>query len=286
LNPINIMKMIKVIPSSIALLACASSGHAASLILASEGAWNGFEMRASLRSGFRQAGTAAGVGQEVSVSETGMSYVTPGAHEAGEVVMVTSDSSGEPLLSVSSTPDQGKPKDVAQGSISASFTVGSQSSDDTFSFNIDTLTSAELAQVDFGGGLENADAFFEASITLRTWAPATIPGAVIQLPTLPDLINPAPSVENMTAAYSSFVGGAPVSQEFVAGDSGELVGLHLSEIHERFEYTITYSIVTPYLTDPITSYSFSGGAAATIPEPGTTLLLSSLAAGLFRRRRA
>lgn len=259
-----------------------SSGHAASLILGSPGGWNGFELSASIRAGFRQAGGTAGVASEIVTSDQGFTYITPFVDEAGDVLAATSTTSGNPGLSASVAPDSGLAKDVAQGSLSASFTVGSATTNDRFDFTIDSLTSAELAQVDFGDGLENADAFFEATITLRTWSPAVIPGAVIQLPDLPTL-TAATSSETLTASYTTYHDGVMVSESYGPGESGDVVGLDLSAVHEMFEYKLTYSVVTPFGTDPVTNYSFAGTTA--VPEPSTIICLALPVLGFFRRRR-
>ena len=273
---------ITTIAAGISILHLTPCQGASSLILNNDN-WNGIILQTEVRAGFRQAGGVAGVASEVAISDTSRVEITPGFVSAGETLYTTSDSFGTPFIDISSFPDAGRAKDIAQGSLTASFTVGSETANDQFNFDLDTLTSAELAQVDFGSGLENADAFFEATITLSLWAPARIPGAMIETPDLPNLINPVPSVETLNASYVNYIDGVFTTNTFGPGDSGEDVEIYLSEFHEKFEYVLTYSIVTPYGTDPITTYSIQGGAAA-IPEP-TSLIFALGSVGLFFRRR-
>lgn len=251
-------------------------GEAASLILASEGGWNGFAIEATVRSGFREAG---GTG-EVVTTDTGFLSAVPDVHPPGTTLTMTSSSSGLSPLTVSSLPDSGDAKDIAEGTLDVTFTIGTASTDDSFDFSVNSTTSAVNAMVDFGSGPVPADAFFAVQVRLLSFYPATIPGAVLRLPDLPALASP--STESMIATIDSSLGGSPFSGFMLPGDAGIVLPVELINFTESLEYDFNYSIETPYGTDPTIGYSFSGSSA--VPEPGSALLIL-LGAGWVRRRR-
>lgn len=262
-------------------LAAAGPTHAASLILASQGGWNGFAIEADIKAGFRQAGGTPGIAKEVSSGDGGFLLIAPDIHPPGTTLNLTSTTTGSSPLSSSITPDTGMGKDIASGTLGVTFTIGTATTDDSFSFLIDSTTSAETAMVDFGAGLEPVDSFFEVSLKLSSFAPATIPGALIQLPALPTLTAPTPSVESMNSLISSYLGGAPVVGFQSPGDPGLSFPLELNGL-ESFEYELIYSIVTPFGSDPTVSYAIQGGSS--VPEP-ETLPLAGLAILILRRRK-
>ena len=98
--------------------------------------------------------------------------------------------------------DSGSAKDISTGMLNVTFTIGTALTDDSFTFDLTSTTSAETAMVDFGAGLEAADAFFEATIRLQSYSPAHIPGAVLKLPDMPALTDP--STESMIATCNTF----------------------------------------------------------------------------------
>lgn len=254
-----------------------TGGSAASLILASQGGWNGFAIEATIRSGFREAG---GPG-EVATTDSGFLSVVPDVHPPGTTLTMTSSTSGLSQLEVNSLPDTGDSKDGAQGALSLGFTIGTATTDDSFFFSLDSTTSAVTAMVDFGSGAVPADAFFEARVRLLTFAPATIPGAVLRLPDLPELTSP--STETMLATIDSYLGGSPFAGFMAPGDAGIVLPIELIDFTESLEYDFQYSIVTPHGTDPTIDYSFAGSSA--VPEPGSGVLALLGVVLLGRRRR-
>jgi len=259
------------------LLLAPDPASAASLILASEGGWNGFVLEADIRSGFRQAGGAPGVAKEIASTDSGILLVAPDIHPAGTTLTLLSGGAGTSPLAATIAPHTGSAKDIATGSLNVTFTIGTPLTDDAFAFVLASTTSAETAMVNFGSGLEPVDAYFEATIRLRSFAPAHIPGAVIQLPDMPDLTDPA--TESMFATFSTFVGGAPLGGFLLPGDSGIALPIELDGA-EDLEYLLTYSVVTPFGSDPTFGYTLTGGSA--VPEPS---LLPLLGLGLLVRRR-
>ncbi len=256
------------------LLLIQRPASAASLILASEGGWNGFFLQADIRAGYRQAGGGA----EVAKTDSGFLLVAPDIHPAGTTLTMVSSVSGLNPLSGTKAPDSGSAKDISTGMLNVTFTIGTALTDDSFTFDLTSTTSAETAMVDFGAGLEAADAFFEATIRLQSYSPAHIPGAVLKLPDMPALTDP--STESMIATFSTFVGGSPLGGYLLPGDPGFVLPIELDGA-ESLEYLLTYSVVTPFGSDPTFGYSLTGGSA--VPEPSLLPLLG-LALLLHRRR--
>jgi len=257
------------------------SSHASSLILAGEGGWNGFAMEAEIKSGFRPTGAAPGSLPEISTTDTGFLSIAPDVHAPGTTLNMNSNALGSGPLTSTIAPHIGLPKDISTGTVDVSFTIGTATTNDSFSFSINNTTSAELAMVDFGSGPEPVDAFFEASIRIFSFAPATIPGATIELPAIPDLGSSAPIDESMLTVFNSHTDSGPIAGFQTPGSPGVALPIHLVG-GQSMSYTLNYSITTPFGTDPTVSYTLTGSAL--VPEPSTsTLVIMSL---LVLRRRS
>jgi hypothetical protein len=232
-----------------AALAMADLAVAApSLILSSQPGWNGWAVEARCRAGFREHG---GAGEAMTPYDTRSGTVLQNL-AAGAFVTI-------PTAAAAMLPGSGAAKDKAQGSLAFRYTVGTAASDDTFSFTIDSTTSAVAAKHNFGAGLVPADAVFECELKLRTYAPLAA-GPAVRIPAMPVLTSPA--TETMAATFSFAPGG--LSGFRVPGDPELTFPLTLAT-GQWFEYTLTYSIVTPYGSDPHVSYTLLGGAAGQAP---------------------
>jgi hypothetical protein len=159
--------------------------------------WNGWAVEARCRAGFRQHG---GAGEAMTPYDTRSGTVLQNV-VAGTVATV-------PTVVTSMLPGSGAAKDKAQGSLAFKYTVGTAASDDTFSFTIDSTTSAVAAKHNFGAGLVPADAVFECELKLRTYAPLAA-GPSVRIPMMPTLTSPA--TETMAATFSFAPGGCPGS---------------------------------------------------------------------------
>jgi hypothetical protein len=210
--------------------------------------WNGWAVEARCRAGCREHG---GAGEAMTPYDTRSGTVLQNL-AAGAVVTI-------PTAAAAMLPASGAAKDKAQGSLAFKYTVGTAASDDTFSFTIDSTTSAVAAKHNFGAGLVPADAVFECELKLRTYAPLAA-GPSVRIPMMPTLTSPA--TETMAATFSFAPGG--LSGFRVAGDPELTFPLTLAT-GQWFDYTLTYSIVTPYGTDPHVSYTLLGGAAGQAP---------------------
>lgn len=218
-----------------------------SLILSPQPGWNGWSVETSVRAGFQQHGGVA----EIFTTDSAFTSITPGTASGAEV--------GPRLVGANHLPDIGAAKDKAEGSIGFTYTVGTAAEQDSFTFTLNSTTSATDAKVDFGAGPVNADAVFEAEIVLRTFAPIA-PGVTFKLPDMPALHAPAPSEETMTAVFSGWAGASPLSGFILPEDAGFTVPLTMTD-PQMFEYKLNYRILTPYGTDPTVTYTFRGGAA-------------------------
>lgn len=233
----------------LATLTLAGPAFAApSLVLSNQPGWNGWTVETRCRAGFREHG---GAGEAMTPYDNQFATVLTGT-PAGTVITV-------PAVSASMLPASGGPKDKAEGSLSFSYTVGTASTDDVFSFIIDSTTSAVDAKKDFGVGPVAADAVFECELKLRTFAPISA-GPLIRIPAMPALTSP--STESMFATFN--FAPAVLSGFSVPGDPERLLPLTLAP-GQWFEYILTYSIVTPYGEDPHISYTLAGGAADRLP---------------------
>ncbi len=214
---------------------------APSLVLSPTPGWNGWTVETKVKAGFREHGGAG----EDAITDTQTMSIVPGSLAAGA-------SATARTVSATRTPLTGAAKDKATGTLAFSYTAGSATAEDAFTFAIASTTSAVSAKQNFGSGLVPADAFFECEITLRTFAPLT-GGASIRLPAMPTLVSPA--TESLVATATG-----PISGFLLPGDPGFSMPLELTA-SQMFEYKLNYTIVTPYGTDPTISYTFSGGAA-------------------------
>lgn len=269
--------LLALLPTALITCACfwPASAHAqSSLLLAPASGWNGIFLTSAVEAGFQERGDPS---VKVSMISMNSASVIPGTVGPGSVIMV-------PPTFASQLPDSGLLKDLSTATLLASFVVGTATTPDTFTFDINTETSAQNAMVDFGGGLKPADAFVNIRFRLSTFAPITNPGAAIRLPDMPMLTEPAS--ETMQALVDAIIGGTPVSGVLNPGDPGITLPLTLTDLGDRFAYQLDYRIVTPFGSDPQTSYSFTGSTQ--VPEPATNVLcLGALAfAGLRRRRTA
>jgi len=263
---------------SLALMLIPRSASCSSVVLIPPSGWNGFAISANIETGFRES---AGGGVIATKASTFMLVVPDRDGIPGLVIEST------PIL-VTQAPTSGNIKDVATGELKFSFTVGrtDASANDGFDFSLTSTTSASDALVDFGSGLVHADAFFRASLSLRTMGP--IDGAVGAFFGLPDMPALHSSTESMTATVTKGPWSAPTTlATLLPGETGLEVPLTMDLWTDQFTYHFTYEIVTPYGTDPTYSYSLNGEAGITaIPEPASTLsTLVLVSSGLLLRRR-
>ncbi len=264
----------------LALTLFPNSARGSSILLTPPFGWNGFAISANIEAGFRES---LGGGVIATKNQTFM-LVRPDPEAVPGLVFASTP------ISVTQAPASGEAKDVASGALNFSYTVGpaGASANDHFDFSLTSTTSAMNAMVDFGGGLVHADAFFHASLTLRTMGPINdAVGAFFGLPDMPSLSSPT---ESMTAIVTKGLWSAPGTLATLhPGDTGSEVSLTMSRWDQEFVYTFTYDIVTPYGTDPTYSYDLSGAAgvaaAPAVPEPSTALFLCLGAALAFWRKR-
>ena len=241
---------------------------ASSLILSDQPGWNGFAIQTKVQAGFHRAGDALGPSR--ASTDVDNDFVNPFSVSPGDFIVSSASVSGVPL-------DAGAFKDAAEGFVSFQYNVGSSTTLDSFSFFFNTKTSATAAQIDFGGGLENVDAFAQIDITLTIFGPVT--GAILTLPSLPSLTASAPTTESMLALVNG-----PIVGFMLPGDPALDFPVDLTGI-QFFEYHFSYTVTTPFGADPITSYNITGGGAGVVPEPGVSLLAALSGLVLLRRRR-
>lgn len=264
---------------------------AASILLDPPPGWNGIMVTGSVTAGWKQSGGAAtATASSTSFLLAGPSFppLTPGQ-------ILTATPASATLL-----PTSGNAKDKAQVSLAYSVTVGGSgsTSSDKFNFSIAAETSAVNAAYDFGGGVgvQNADAFIVADFTLVSFAP--IPAgafASIGLPALPSLGVPAPNIETMTTTARIGPYGAWTTTIVMApGYAGSILPLSLGpSASDAFQYRMTYTLTTPYGTDPSVSLAFEGSMErSNVPEIGLMHAPVALLAGALgllesrsRRRR-
>lgn len=253
-----------------------------SVLLNPPSGWNGFFLRGSLVTGFRESG---GPGLLLTTNTATLLVAPdfpapfPGASYSNSVAFTN-------------YPGSGLAKDMAGGALDFWYTVGGYeaSSYDSFDFRIRGTNSASNAMVDFGSGLVAADGVVEVDFALQSaWPLTTAFGAAFGLPAMTNLTAPSPpNIESMIAVATVGPFGSPTTTYTRhPGDPELVIPLELAE-NEFFQYELAYSLVTPYGEDPGVDYSFSGSAATAVPEPSTAALLClAPAAGWFllRRRR-
>ena len=138
-----------------------------------------------------------------------------------------------------------------------------------------------------------ADAFIMAELTLIV--PAPVPAATlasIGLPALPSLSAGPPNVETLSATVKVGPFGAPTTV-ITQGPGSSALTLPLMldpATTEQFEYKLTYTLLTPYGTDPSVSFNLEGSMErSSVPELGLgsapLSLLCGAAALLESRRR-
>jgi hypothetical protein len=238
------------LPGLLLLFAIPLNGQSGpSLVLSEPPSWNGFSVNATVTAGFREH-SGPGV---VSTTDTRALLITSFGRSPGEILAMTP-------AEAQFLPGTGAAKDRARIKTDFAYHVGSATIPDSFSFNIDSSTSAMNALHNFGAGPVPADAFVEVEIKLTTSAPIT--GATLRLPGLPSLTAPAPSVESLTATFTG-----PVDGFSLPGHPAIDYPLTLPSVppatpgRTQFTYTLTYSITTPFGSDPDMSYRIRGGAA-------------------------
>ncbi|MBM3879717.1 MAG: hypothetical protein FJ387_08360 [Verrucomicrobia bacterium] len=229
----------------------AAAGHAGSSLLLSEPpGWNGWSVTASVKAGFRKAGTAV----EDAVTATQSLVIAPFDRRPGETVRL-------PRAAASLAPTAGAAKDKAEGAVEFTYYVGAAAEVDRFELALPTTTSAVSARHSFGGPPEPADAFVECELRIETAFPVT---GALRLPDLPALAHAGTSTQSLLALVEG-----PVAGFFHPGDAGVDYPLTLDGAPGRrtFRYQLTYSIVTPFGRDPVTSYRLVGTAAGPSPAP-------------------
>lgn len=252
---------------------------AESLLLNPPSGWNGIMVSGSVAAGWKQSGGAGLVmTPATTVFLAGPSFppLVPGQ-------VLTAAPASATLL-----PTSGDAKDKAQVTLSASVTVGDAGPTgfDTFNVSIFSETSAVNAKVDFGPGigLQNADAVVIADFMLVTFAPIpAVPFATIGLPAIPALSAPPPNIETLTATARMGPYGAWTTTIVMGpGYAGSVLPLTIgSSSSDAFMYRLTYTITTPYGTDPSVSLAFEGSMeTASVPEIGLMTLPVALLAAL------
>lgn len=252
---------------------------AESILLNPPSGWNGIFVSGSINAGWKQSGGAA----TLSTQANGFLLAGPSSPPLTPGQVLTA-----PTLALTMLPTTGAPKDKAQVSLDYGVTVGGAGpgGSDKFSFAIRAETSAVSAQVDFGGavGLANADAFITVDFILQSFAP--IPAstlASIGLPALPTLSAPAPNVETMvTTARIGPYGAWTTTIVMDPGYAGSIVPLVLDPAtSDSFLYRMSYTLLTPYGTDPSVALDFEGSMARAeaVPEIGLSGVPLGLLAG-------
>lgn len=249
----------------IAFLAPASS-QAYSILLNPPDGWNGFYFEGTITAGFREhGGTSDLLTSSSALLLVGPSYETPAPGS------VYSNS-----VSLTNFPGTGLPKDQAGGLLEFSYTVGAAdaSASDRFDVRFTATTSASNAFVDFGSGLVEADAYFKVNLRMQSaWPLLTDAGATLGLPAMTNPTAPTPNVETLSAIATIGPYGVPATTYTrLPGDPELVIPVTLGD-GEFFEYTLEYSLLTPFGTDPTVSYDFNGSAATTVPEPSTLALV-------------
>jgi hypothetical protein len=278
----------------LALVAATASRETAaeSILLNPPSGWNGIFLSGSINAGWRQSGGAA----VVSVSTTSFLLAGPSNPPLTPGQILT----GAPL-NLTFLPNSGETKDKAQASLQYSVTVGAAGpgGSDKFNFAFSAETSAMDAKVDFGAGIgvANADAYAVVDFFIQSSAP--IPAstlASIGLPAIPTLSAPAPSIETLvTTARIGPYGAWTTTIVMDPGYGGSVLPLVLGpSASDAFLYRMTYTILTPYGSDPSVSFAFEGtmARAEAVPEIGLSgaplgVLLGALGlleAGLRPRR--
>ena len=262
---------------------------AESILLNPPSGWNGIAISGSIRAGWKENG---GVGESIT-SASGFLLAGPSYPPLapGQVL------NGTPL-NLSIAPTSGDTKDKAEVTLNYSVTVGAAGPGSSDKFNLDFSgeTSATNARVDFGGGLVPADAFIAVDVTLMTFAP--VPAATlasIGLPALPLLTALPPNVESLSAMVKVGPFGAPTTIISMGpGASALTLPLVLdTATTDMLEYSLKYTLLTPYGTDPSVSFNLEGSMErSSVPEIGFTTAPVALFAGAFavlesrtRRRR-
>lgn len=252
-----------------------------SILLNAPPGWNGFAFSGSITTGFRETG---GPGLMLSTNEF-FTLIYPDGPLSFPNAMSTN------TLAFTNYPTSGLAKDMSGATLDFVWTTGTPdpSSTDKFDVRIQATNSAELAFVDFGSGPVQADAVVRAKFVVESaWPLTTAYGPTLELPAMGDLTTVSPNVESMgaVATIGPFGGPATVTYTRVPGDPAITIPLELAEF-DFFRYELNYDLVTPFGTDPGIDYSFSGGAATTVPEPSTVALLglSVAVVGFCTRRR-
>lgn len=253
-----------------------------SILLNPPAGWNGFFFEGNIVTGFRES---AGPGTLLTTN-TQTLLVAPDFPDPTTPGLVFSNGVG-----FTSYPASGLPKDMSGGYLYFTYTVGdgTSTSSDSFNFGISATNSAASAMVDFGSGLAQADAFFQASFSLTSaWPLETSAGAMLGLPAMPSLTTTSPHIESMIAVATLGPFGSPTTTYTrVPGDASLVVPVSLPE-GDFFEYKLDYTLLTPYGSDPAVSYQLSGSMATAVPEPSTTALLTlavtTLVIAVKRRR--
>ena len=263
------MKLSRSLLLFIGLVVSTSSLHAAtSLILSNQPGWNGFFVQAEVKAGFRRAGALAG--PSISGTNAGSVGIFPDVHAPGDTISVNA--------TATQLPDSGAAKDQAFGKINFTYIVGNATTADSFSFTIDTTTSARTAMMNLGAGAEAVDSFVEIRLLIQCYGPVT--GGMLTLPGLPFLTAPSTTSEYMDAQLS----GA-VSAGMLPGDPAFDLPLELGGL-QGIQYNFTYIVSTPFGEDPIITYSMTGGSAfAIVPEPTGIALMAFMATGILLLRR-
>lgn len=276
-------RILLTLATAIVLLA-PSSTSAYSLLLNAPGGWNGLAMGGSIVTGFRESG---GPGLLLSTNFVLFPMINPDG--PADVSGFSFTNSG----GWTNLPTSGLAKDMAGAILDISWTTGTTEPDsfDSFDVRIRATNSAEAAMVDFGAGAVEADGVVRVNFFLQSPGPLFVEGgtADLELPAMQLLTAPAPNIESLTAVATIARYGEPPTTTYtrLPGDDALVIPLELSG-SEEFRYELSYELITPYGTDPGVDYSFSGGAATTVPEPSTYALLAMSAAGalwLARRRR-
>ena len=260
-----------------------SRASAYSLLLNAPSGWNGLAMGGSVVTGFRESG---GPGLLLSTNAVLFPLINPDG--PADVPGFSFTNWG----AWTNFPTSGLAKDMAGAILDISWTTGTTEPDsfDSFDVRIRATNSAEGAMVDFGAGAVQADGVVRVNFFLQSPGPLFVEGgtAGLELPAMQSLTAPAPNIESLIAvATIARYGESPTTTYTrLPGDDALVIPLELSGSQE-FRYELSYELITPYGTDPGVDYSFSGGAATTVPEPSTYALLAMSAAGalwLARRR--
>ncbi|MCU0780329.1 MAG: hypothetical protein MUF04_04415, partial [Akkermansiaceae bacterium] len=243
-------------PALLALLALPAAA-APSLLLSEPPGWNGWTVSGTVKAGYREHGGA----REALTTASQTRTITPFGATPGEVIALAP-------LSASRLPTSGAAKDKAEGSLGFTYRVGGGAVPDTFTIDLNATTSAMTAVYDFGDGTPvPADAYFEATLVLETYAP--LAGAVLRLPDMPIPAAAAPSTESLVAQITA----GPTLGFFLPGHAGIDYPLTLAPAPGApyFRYELTYSVTTPFGADPEVAYRLTGGASAAPAPPAPPL---------------